>query len=116
MADSQLRSNAFEGNPSCEDSSEFGQSKALIGNRSRHCWSDREEATLLLAALKELVAIGWKSDNSFRASTWKKNYSSLCAILDRRRVGFNVHDDYKIECDDEQWSQIVQVCVSLIHA
>ncbi|XP_042001907.1 uncharacterized protein LOC121751256 [Salvia splendens] len=41
-------------------------------------------------------------------STWKKNYSSLCTMLDRSGVGFNLHDDYKIECDDEQWAQIVQ--------
>lgn len=109
----------------------------MKGDRSRRCWSDREEAALI-AGLKELVAIGWKSDNGFRGgylqrlqesikkefprtdikphphiyskvSTWKKNYSSICSILDRSGVGFNVHNDYKIECDDEQWSQIVQV-------
>ncbi|XP_042022005.1 uncharacterized protein LOC121769307 [Salvia splendens] len=43
-----------------------------------------------------------------KVNTWKKNYSSICSILDRSGVGFNAHDDYKIECEDEQWSQIVQ--------
>ncbi|KAG6397693.1 hypothetical protein SASPL_143863 [Salvia splendens] len=33
-----------------------------IGHRS---WTDREEA-VLISALKELVALGWKSDNGFR--------------------------------------------------
>ncbi|KAG6437046.1 hypothetical protein SASPL_101953 [Salvia splendens] len=66
MADSQLRSNAYEWDPSGQGSSEFGHSKAVKGDRSRRSWSDREEATFL-AALKELVAIGWKSDNGFRA-------------------------------------------------
>ncbi|KAG6424414.1 hypothetical protein SASPL_114832 [Salvia splendens] len=77
MADSQLRSNAYEWDPSgqgkivkelsayCASSSEFGHSKALKGDRSRRSWSDREEGTLF-AALKELVAIRWKSDNGFR--------------------------------------------------
>ncbi|KAG6437012.1 hypothetical protein SASPL_101919 [Salvia splendens] len=27
----------------------------------------------------------------------------------RSGVGFNLHDDYKIDCDDDQWSQIVKV-------
>ncbi|KAL1545934.1 hypothetical protein AAHA92_22602 [Salvia divinorum] len=31
MADSQLRSNAFDGKPSCQGSSEFGQSKMFEG-------------------------------------------------------------------------------------
>ncbi|KAG6398831.1 hypothetical protein SASPL_140302 [Salvia splendens] len=112
MADSQLRSNAFERNTSFQDSSECGQSKAMKGDRSRRCWSDREEATLI-AGLKELVAIGWNPImvlelDIYNVNTWKKNYSSICSILDRSGVGFNAHDDYKIECEDEQWSQIVQ--------
>ncbi|KAL1549625.1 hypothetical protein AAHA92_17704 [Salvia divinorum] len=100
-------------------------------------WSDREEQ-ILVVALLELVALGWKSDNGFRAgylkriedsvrkefpssdikgtphvtskiTSWKKSYNSLQGILSRSGVGFNVHNDFKIDCDDEQWAQIVQI-------
>ncbi|KAL1536951.1 hypothetical protein AAHA92_29519 [Salvia divinorum] len=105
-------------------------------DRSCRCWSDREEA-IMIVALKDLVAHGWKSDNDFRAGyikrveetlkrefpttdlkvnphihskiiAWKKNYYSLSAILARSGVGFSAHGDFKIDCDDEQWPQIVQ--------
>ncbi|KAL1549115.1 hypothetical protein AAHA92_17254 [Salvia divinorum] len=29
--------------------------------------------------------------------------------MQRSGVGFNLHDDFKIYCDDDQWSQIVRV-------
>ncbi|XP_041998810.1 uncharacterized protein LOC121748487 isoform X1 [Salvia splendens] len=80
---------------------------------------------------------GWKSDNGFRGgyankiedwmrdefpttdiranphiqskiSTWKKNYYSLTNILDRSGAGFNLHNDFKIDCSDDQWDQIVK--------
>ncbi|KAG6394855.1 hypothetical protein SASPL_145445 [Salvia splendens] len=38
----------------------------------------------------------------------KKSYNSLAKILDRSGVGFNVHGDFKIDCDDDQWDQIVK--------
>ncbi|XP_042017318.1 uncharacterized protein LOC121765292 [Salvia splendens] len=107
------------------------------GDRSRRMWSDREEEVLLVA-LKELVAHGWKSDNGFRGgylkrledamrrefpttdikgtpnissklSAWKKNYSTLQTILSLSGVGFNLNEDHKIDCDDEQWAHIVKV-------
>ncbi|KAL1545531.1 hypothetical protein AAHA92_22246 [Salvia divinorum] len=105
------------------------------GDRTRRMWSEREE-DILAASLLELVARGWKSDNSFRAgylkriedslrkefpatdlkgtphinskiSSWKKSFNSLQLILTRTGVGFNSHRDYKIDCNDEQWEQIV---------
>ncbi|XP_042000290.1 uncharacterized protein LOC121749738 isoform X1 [Salvia splendens] len=105
-------------------------------DRPRRCWSPCEDA-ILMTTLKELVATGWKSDNGFRSryltrclealkrefpktdirahphiyskiTTWKRNYYSLMTILDRSGVGFNPHGDYKIDIDDEQWSQVVQ--------
>ncbi|KAL1540980.1 hypothetical protein AAHA92_25258 [Salvia divinorum] len=39
----------------------------------------------------------------------KKNYNSLQNILSLNGIGFNAHGDYKIECSDEQWEQIVKV-------
>ncbi|KAL1566834.1 hypothetical protein AAHA92_02391 [Salvia divinorum] len=106
------------------------------GDRSRRMWTIREEE-ILAATLLELVARGWKSDNGFRAgylqkiedsirkefpnsdlkgtphitskiSAWKKSYGSLRGILGRSGVGFNTDGDHKIDCDDEQWEQIVQ--------
>ncbi|KAL1563822.1 hypothetical protein AAHA92_06245 [Salvia divinorum] len=34
--------------------------------------------------------------------------ASLRGILGRSGVGFNVHGDYKIDIDDDQWAQVVQ--------
>lgn len=105
------------------------------GDRSRRMWTAREEH-ILAFALTELVAKGWKSDNGFRAGylgcceqrlravfpntdltgnlhinsrigVQKKNYRSLSHILSRSGVGFTA--DHKIDCDDEQWQQIIQV-------
>ncbi|KAH6763079.1 hypothetical protein C2S52_020512 [Perilla frutescens var. hirtella] len=111
----------------------------MCGNKSdktRRSWSTREEE-VLLAALKELVVQGWKSDNDFRAgylnkleeamkkefpstdlkdmphinsktTTWKKNYYSLSTMLNRSGVGFNLKGTHMIECNNEQWEQIVK--------
>ncbi|KAG6430915.1 hypothetical protein SASPL_108989 [Salvia splendens] len=56
------------------------------GDRTRRMWTPREEE-ILATTLLELVARGWKSDNG---------------------IGFNSDGKHKIECDDEQWEQIVQ--------
>ncbi|XP_057807932.1 uncharacterized protein LOC131022462 [Salvia miltiorrhiza] len=105
-------------------------------DKTRRSWTTREEE-VLLAALKELVAQGWKSDNGFRpgyltkleeamrkafpttdlkgmphinskTTTWKKNYYSLCEMLKNSGVGFNVAGTHMIDCTDEQWEGIVQ--------
>lgn len=110
------------------------------GDRTRRMWTPREEE-ILAATLLELVARGWKSDNGFRAgyltkiedslraefpntdlkgtphitskiSAWKKSYGLLRNILSRSGVGFNTDNEYKIDCSDDQWEQIVQVWVS----
>lgn len=36
-------------------------------------------------------------------------FHALSRVLDRSSVGFNVHNDYKIDVNDDQWSQIVKV-------
>ncbi|XP_057811553.1 uncharacterized protein LOC131025784 [Salvia miltiorrhiza] len=106
-------------------------------DQKRRSWSVREEEVLIVA-LKELVALGWKSDNGFRAgylskleeamkkefpttdlkgmpyinskvTTWKKTYSSLWNILKTSGVGFNVNGKHMIDCDDEQWENFVRV-------
>ncbi|KAG6391419.1 hypothetical protein SASPL_149173 [Salvia splendens] len=106
------------------------------GDRSRRAWSDREEMHFI-ASLKELVATGWKADNGFRSGylfkleesmrrefpntdlrvsphissklhTWKKFYSAVSSILERSGVGFNNHGDFKIDCDEHVWSEIIK--------
>lgn len=104
--------------------------------RNRRGWTNLEEATLI-AAMKELIALGWKSDNGFRAGylnkledalqlkfpntdlramphinsklqSWKRSYYSLSGILARSGVGFNL-GNYMIEVVDDLWDQIVKV-------
>ncbi|KAG6387555.1 hypothetical protein SASPL_152747 [Salvia splendens] len=87
-------------------------------DRTRQSWSTREEEALMLA-LKNLVVNKWKSDNGFRGGNppyqlqapamEKKNYSSLVNMLNRSGVGFNYKGDHKIDCDNDQWEQIVRL-------
>ncbi|XP_057797372.1 uncharacterized protein LOC131013315 [Salvia miltiorrhiza] len=105
-------------------------------DKSRRSWLMRDEA-ILLASLKELVANGWKSNNGFQAgyltkleeamrkefpttdlkvmphinskiTIWKKNYNSLTKMLKPSGVGFNLTGTHMIDCNDEQWEQIVK--------
>ncbi|KAG6420245.1 hypothetical protein SASPL_116767 [Salvia splendens] len=105
-------------------------------DRGRRCWSDREEE-ILIGTLKELVATGWKADNGFRGGylgkiedalrrefpntdlkvnphiqskihTWKKHYGALSQVLSRSGIGFNLYGDYKIDCDDAAWTDILK--------
>ncbi|XP_042056775.1 uncharacterized protein LOC121801361 [Salvia splendens] len=114
---------------------QFVRTKYRKGERSRRMWTTREE-DILASSLIELVANRWKSDNGFRAGylgrieqrlreafpntditatphinskigAWKKFYKSLSQILSRSGVGFTA--DFKIDCDDEQWEQIVKL-------
>ena len=41
--------------------------------------------------------------------TWNKLYYALAAILDKSGVGFNLHGDYKLDCDDNVWEEITKV-------
>ncbi|XP_042022975.1 uncharacterized protein LOC121770287 [Salvia splendens] len=122
--------------PSSQVNSHLGRSRRGNGDRTRRTWSYREEE-ILVVARKDLVVTGWKADNGFRTgylgrlvealkkhypntdikapphinsklTSWKRCYNSLRGILSRSGVGFNLHDDYKIDCDDDQWSQIVK--------
>lgn len=42
--------------------------------------------------------------------TWKKIYGALSQVLSRSGIGFNLHGDYKIDCDEAEWSEILKVC------
>lgn len=44
--------------------------------RNRRSWTQKEEATLILA-LKEMIVSGWKSDNGFRAGYLNKLEDAL---------------------------------------
>ncbi|XP_057769415.1 uncharacterized protein LOC130989428 [Salvia miltiorrhiza] len=116
-------------------SNDVGCGKPTKTNKTRRSWTPREE-DVLLAALKELVVQGWKSDNGFRAgylgkleeavksrfpnsnlkgmphihskiAAWKRNYYSLDLMLSNTGVGFNVDGTHMIDVNNEQWDQIV---------
>ncbi|KAG6401159.1 hypothetical protein SASPL_138005 [Salvia splendens] len=88
--------------------------------------------------MKDLVVHGWKSDYDFQSgytslveetikrelpnsdlkatphvnsklTQWKRNYNSLCKILECSGVGFNEHGDSKIDIDNDQREQIVKI-------
>ncbi|KAG6412169.1 hypothetical protein SASPL_124839 [Salvia splendens] len=111
MASQHQSGNNTDDSPSPEGSSDMVTNKGVIAAVARHCWTEREEA-ILMSAMKELAATGWKSDNGFRSgyltsalealkrefpkidivvhphikskiTSWKKNYYSLMQILDR---------------------------------
>ncbi|KAG6415563.1 hypothetical protein SASPL_122976 [Salvia splendens] len=136
MVSGQGNSHDNEGSPYAEGSTPIGNSSGVKGDRSRRCWSAREEAAFI-STLKELNANKWKADNGYwagyltrlaetirreiptsdirahphvysKVTTWKRNYSSLVAMMNRSGVGFNNNGDFKIDCSDEQWAQIVQ--------
>lgn len=44
-----------------------------------------------------------------KISAWKKSYNNHRGILARTRVGFKPYGDFKIDCDDEKWEQIMNV-------
>lgn len=114
-----------------------GPSEVVKPERTRRSWSKREEEVMIMA-LHDIVAGGWKADNGFRPghskmiynvlkreipntelkvsphinskiSTWKRDYHSLSLILDRSGIGFNSDGGHRIECNDDQWAQIVKV-------
>ncbi|KAG6408417.1 hypothetical protein SASPL_131428 [Salvia splendens] len=45
---------------------------------------------------------------------WEREYGALSLILGHSGVGFNSNNDYKIECNDEPWAQIVKADSSAI--
>ncbi|XP_042058988.1 uncharacterized protein LOC121803382 [Salvia splendens] len=105
--------------------------------KGRRAWSVREEE-IFLSSLKELVAIGWKTDNGFKGgygkmleiamqrefpgtdirekphinsklTTWKKNYSSLVNMLSLSGAGFNARGDFLIDLSNDQWEHVMKV-------
>ncbi|KAG6405281.1 hypothetical protein SASPL_132868 [Salvia splendens] len=136
MTDNYHPMNSVETNIGSQGGSGLGRGPRPRVDRTRRSWTAREEE-ILVSILKDLVTHGWKSDNGFRGgylqrieealnrefpgcglrvaphinskiSQWKKSYSSLSAILARSGVGFNMNRDFKIDCDDDQWEQIVK--------
>ncbi|KAG6430506.1 hypothetical protein SASPL_108576 [Salvia splendens] len=43
-----------------------------------------------------------------KIATWKRDYHSLSNILNRSGIGFNSDGGHRIECNDDQWAQIVK--------
>ncbi|KAL1568829.1 hypothetical protein AAHA92_00388 [Salvia divinorum] len=124
MEDSYLSLDNDDPNLTCNDLNEGRVALKLKNDHTRRSWSPREEE-VLLSALKGLVVTGWKADNGFRGgyhrrilevmkrefprtdlkitphitskiSQWKKNYSSLCGILGRSGIGFNLNNTTRL--------------------
>ncbi|KAL8555755.1 hypothetical protein ACS0TY_003535 [Phlomoides rotata] len=113
----------------------LGSTRKPSGN-TRRIWTTREEK-VLLAALKDLVAKGQKTDNGFRTgylnkledalqkafpgcvlqatphitskiTTWLKHYSVIVsAKLLATGVGFNT-TTCQLDCTDDQWDSIMK--------
>lgn len=119
---------------------ELGSNDSIRGKKEkvpRRVWTSSEE-DVLIAALKELVANGYKTDNGFcpgymrhledamkakfptrnikgdphinsKMTAWKKNYSSLTDILKHSGVGFNLNGDFMVDADSETWEIVDRV-------
>ncbi|KAG6418955.1 hypothetical protein SASPL_121162 [Salvia splendens] len=114
MASQHQSSNNTDDSPLPEGSSDMVTNKGVIASVARRCWTEREEA-ILMSAIKELAATGWKLNNGFRSGyltraleALKREFPKTDIILDRSGVGFNADGEYKIDIDDEQWAQVVQ--------
>ncbi|KAL8551135.1 hypothetical protein ACS0TY_000278 [Phlomoides rotata] len=113
----------------------IGSTRKLSGN-TRRIWTTREEK-VLLAALKDLVAKGQKTDNGFctgylnkledalrkafpgcdlqatphitsKITTWRKHYSAIVsAKLLVTGVGFNT-TTCQLDCTNDQWDSILK--------
>ncbi|XP_057784517.1 uncharacterized protein LOC131001901 [Salvia miltiorrhiza] len=120
-----------------QGSNDIGRGRVNKSDKTRRCWSLKEEE-ILLASLKEIVAQGWRYGNGFKPgylkrleeamkkkfpttdlkdvphinsklTTWKKNYHSLMRMLRRDGVSFNLKGTHMIDCDNDQWEQIVKL-------
>ncbi|KAL8536429.1 hypothetical protein ACS0TY_011876 [Phlomoides rotata] len=103
-------------------------------DKTRRIWSIREEQ-VLMSAMKDLVAHGWKSDNGFRTgylvrcenamkvafpntdllavphitskiTSWKKSYGNIITTQSSG-VGFNTTTG-ELDCTDEQWEAVLR--------
>lgn len=42
--------------------------------------------------------------------TWKKHYGALSQVLNRSGIGFSLYSDYKIDCDEAAWTNLLKIC------
>ncbi|KAL1545562.1 hypothetical protein AAHA92_22271 [Salvia divinorum] len=103
MSEAKRAGGVRRGGSASEGNNDSPRPKFRKGDHSRRMWTVR-------AIRKEFPNSDIKATPHVMLgiSAWKKRYNSLRAILGRSGVGFNVHGDYKIDCDDDQWEQIVQ--------
>ncbi|KAG8376055.1 hypothetical protein BUALT_Bualt09G0023800 [Buddleja alternifolia] len=128
-------SNCYKKMESSSSHTSKGKGPMNTCDQSRRSWT-RPEEEVLLTALKEIVAAGWKSDNGFRTGylreleqamiktfpgtnlraqphinskihTWKKQYGSLFMMMDKSRVGWN-ETTGMIETTGEAWERVVR--------
>ncbi|KAL1564399.1 hypothetical protein AAHA92_06748 [Salvia divinorum] len=104
MSSTTLGKFAGDGSPS--GLRDGGSMSKVKGDRTRRSWSKREEE-VTKSEMPDTQLLVNPHINS-KITTWKRCYNSLLLILDHSGIGFNSDNDFKIECNDEQWSQIVK--------
>ncbi|KZV37419.1 hypothetical protein F511_01287 [Dorcoceras hygrometricum] len=116
--------------------SEQMQGQGRKSDKSRRCWSMKEEE-VLISALKDIVANGWKSENGFRTGylivlervmvkafpgtdlraqphinsklhVWKKYHASLTCMLVLRGFSWNAKDKM-VKAEDDAWESYLKV-------
>ncbi|KZV21773.1 hypothetical protein F511_02931 [Dorcoceras hygrometricum] len=115
--------------------SEQMQGQGRKSDKSRRCWSMKEEE-VLISALKDIVANGWKSENGFRTGylivlervmvkafpgtdlraqphinsklhVWKKYHASLTCMLVLRGFSWNAKDKM-VKAEDDAWESYLK--------
>ncbi|KAL1569523.1 hypothetical protein AAHA92_00994 [Salvia divinorum] len=89
MKDDYYPMNSFEKNLETQDSNGLGSGSGAKGDRTRRSCDN-----------------GFRSGYLTRAAEVLKKEFPNSGI--KSGVGFNMNGDYKIDCDDDQWSQIVK--------
>ncbi|KAL1545038.1 hypothetical protein AAHA92_21810 [Salvia divinorum] len=90
MSTQQNGGNDNEGSPATEGSNEFVRGKTVKTDKSRRCWSVREEAVMMVA-LKDLAAHGWKSDNGFRAVDTDRPQRRECNVHEKQVLAHKIY-------------------------
>lgn len=74
----------------------------------RRSWTDREEAVLMVA-MKELVARGWKSDNGFRGGYLSKVEEWMQKEFPRMDLKANPHIQSKLTAVKKCYNSLVKI-------
>ncbi|KAG6433710.1 hypothetical protein SASPL_105325 [Salvia splendens] len=95
MASQHQSGTNTDDSPLPEGSSGMVTNKGAIAAVARRCWIEREEA-ILMSAMKELAATGWKSDNGFRSGYLTRALEALKCEFPKTDIVVHPHIKSKI--------------------